>query len=160
MRSWSWFAYKKRDATYCPHCRGLVLPGAAPGTFDFPKVGVTLWDKREVVFIDVEVKAASTSFPFKDFSASQRNWLRDNPDNPKFLWLCMGNSIRSKTRPRKTWMMPLIMFLQWEQELKVEGRLSLPYNHLGLNEYELEWAGKRTWTVPASHPLRTEYHYL
>jgi hypothetical protein len=155
MRDWGWFAYKKGDAMYCPHCGKLVLPGAASGTWDFPKVGVPAWSKRESIFIDVEVKAGNTSIPFGDLRDNQRQWAEDNPEREKWLWFCIGkNRVNSTHHARRTWLFPYNVFLEWEQQLE---RKSLPYCYEPMMVYVLEWVGDGIWTVPERHPI---YSYL
>lgn len=157
MRSWGWFAYKKRDATYCPHCHNLVLPGAAPGTWDFPKVGIPVWSKRKTVFIDVEVKAGNTNVPLNDLRENQREWAESTPERDKWLWYCIGKKrANSKEHPRRTWLFPYNVFLEWEQALHGK-RKSLPYCYKPMMIYVLEWAGDGIWTVPEQHPI---YDYL
>jgi len=158
MRSWGWFAYKTRDALYCPYCRKLVLPGAESGTFDFKKVGVPAWDRRETIFIDVECKAGNTSFPFNNFREDQHQWAANNQERPKWVWLCLGkNSVKAKKKPRRTYLFPYELLLSLERELE---RKSIPYACLTLDSWELEWRGNRTWRVPEQHPIRIQYHYL
>lgn len=157
-RSWFWTAYKKRDATYCPHCHKLVLPGAPPGTWDFPKVGIPAWELKETIYIDIEVKASDTSFPFCNLRENQREWAENNPERAKWIWLCMGkNAVDAKEHPRKTWLFPYKKLLEWKESLD---RKSLPYDYEELEIWELEWMGNKLWSVPESHPIRTVYHYL
>ena len=157
MRSFGWMAYKKRDATHCPHCGGLVLPGATPGTWDFPQVGVPIWAERRCEFIDVEVKAGITSFPFMAVSDKQRLWAAESPERPKWLWLNMGTAIGRKRYPRITMLFPYELFLAIELS---SDRQSIPYGLPTLEPYKLHWEGKRHWSVPESHPIRATYHYL
>jgi len=158
MRHWSWSAYKKRDALYCPNCHKIVLPAGKPGTWDFPKVGVPAWDLRQFLYIDVEVKAGNTSFSFDKLRKNQRDWAKETPERPKWIWLCMGkNAVNAKEHPRKTWVFPYERFLYWEETLN---RKSLPYDFSELDLWQLEWIGDKIWVVPLFHPLRTAYHYL
>jgi hypothetical protein len=158
LRHWGFLSYKKRDATYCPRCKFLVLPGARPGTWDFPEARVPIWSDRETILIDIEVKAGDTALAFSDLRENQREWAESTEERPKWIWLCLGkNAVNAKEHPRKTWLFPYEQFLLWEEQLD---RKSLPYDHEVLKEWELEWAGNKIWTVPDGHPLRTEYHYL
>jgi hypothetical protein len=52
---------------------------------------------------------------------------------------------------------PFDLFLQIERESEAK---SIPYGLSTLEPYRLKWEGKRRWSVPESHPMRTDYHYL
>ena len=158
MRSWGWLAYKTRDALYCPYCHRLVLPGAEAGTFDFKRVGIAAWKREEIIEIDVECKAGNTSFPFENFREDQRLWASNNPERPKWVWLCLGkNPVNAKKKPRRTYLFPYETLLLLEQEL---GRKSIPYACPALDRWELTWEGNRTWEVPCTHPIRIQHQYL
>lgn len=144
MRNWGWSAYKKRDAIHCPRCGYLVIPAGEPGTFDFPNVGVPFLELNRVVYIDVEVKAGNTSFAFKNFEKDQRDWAEKYEDRPKYIWLCIGRSLREKKKPRKTYLIPLKVFYEIEKNI---GRLSVPYNYKLLYPYELTWVGDGVWEL-------------
>ena len=142
MRAWGWFAYKKRDAIVCPRCRHIILPSGPAGTFDFPNVGIPLFDSRDIVFIDVEVKAGDTSIAFSDFDDDKRAWAISTKERPKYVWLCIGRGLRDKKKPRKTYLLPLSVFYEIEEK---SIRKSVPYGDKGLAPYELEWLGKGLW---------------
>jgi hypothetical protein len=147
MRSWGWFAYKKRDAVVCPRCGHIILPSGPSGTFDFPNVGIVVASMRggyEVHFIDVEVKAGDTSVAFNDFDIEKRIWAESTKERPKYLWICIGRGLRNKKKPRKTYLLPLALFYELERNLE---RKSIPYGHAALDPYELEWKGKGIWEL-------------
>ena len=151
MRSWGWLAYKKRDATRCPRCGEKVLPGAASGTWDFPNVGIPLWDARKTIFIDVEVKAANTSLPFSELQENQHLWAAENPERSKWLWIGLGkNAVNALVEPRKTYFLPYETFLFLESALS-DARKSLPYDLVDLQKYELVWEGNKIWGLPLHH---------
>jgi hypothetical protein len=158
MRSWNWMAYKKRDAVKCPSCHTVVIPGAVSGTFDFPNVGIPIWKERGIKFIDVEVKAGKTSLAFSELRPNQREWADENPENAKWIWLCIGKgNVNAKKQPRKTWFFPYRVFLELEEILERE---SIPYDCPQLKRYELEWVGKKSWRLPWNHPARTIHFYV
>lgn len=169
MRSWGWLAYKKRDATRCPHCGGKVLPVGVPGTWDFPNVGIPIWHARKTVFIDVEVKAANTALPFSKLRENQRTWAAETPERPKWLWIGLGkNAVNAIDSPRKSYLVPYSYdtllglaiydtFLGIEALLEKTGRKSLPYDYWALRIFELEWRGDKTWTLPEQHWARLLY---
>ena len=148
MRSWGWTAYKKRDAVICPKCGHIVLPSGPAGTFDFPNVGIQVFNvdswKAETIFIDVEVKAGTTSFAFSEFDADKRAWAISTQERPKYIWLCMGRNLRDKKKPRKTYLIPLHIFYKLEKEFV---RKSLPYKCDDITPYELEWLGNSLWKL-------------
>jgi len=148
MRSWGWTAYKKRDAVICPRCGNMIWPAGYRGTFDFPNVGIQTFNidtwKPETVFIDVEVKAGDTSVAFNEFDIEKRTWAEDNKERPKYLWICIGRSLRDKKKPRKTYLLPLSVFYDIE---KKSTRKSIPYACDDLAIYELEWLGKKLWAL-------------
>jgi len=148
MRSWGWFAYKKRDAIICPRCRHMILPSGPAGTFDFPNVGISIFNidtfSPETVFIDVEVKAGDTSVAFSDFDIEKRTWAEIKKERPKYMWICIGRGLRDKKKPRKTYLLPLSVFYEIE---KTSTRKSIPYGHEDLAPYELEWLGKGLWKL-------------
>jgi len=144
MRSWGWSAYKKRDAIYCPRCHALVLPSGDAGTFDFPEAGVVSMNLGKVIYIDVEVKYGDTAFAFSKFDEEKRVWVNTTKERPKFLWLCIGRSLRDKKKPRRTYLIPLELFYVLESELD---RLSIPYGCETLAPYELEWCGDGVWKL-------------
>ena len=151
MRSWGWLAYKKRDAIRCPHCGKVVLPGAASGTWDFPKVGIPIWHTRKVVSIDVEVKADNTALLFSELRVNQRDWAAENPERPKWLWIGLGkNAVNALSEPRKTYFLPYDIFLLLETTL-ADTRKSLPYDLTDLRKYELVWEGNKIWGLPLHH---------
>jgi len=144
MRSWGWSAYKKRDAIYCPRCHALVLPSGEAGTFDFPKVGVVSMGLGKVIYIDVEVKAGNTAFAFSEFDEEKRIWAETTKERQKFIWLCIGRSLRDDKKPRRTYLIPLELFYTLESGLD---RLSIPYGCETLAPYELEWCGNSVWKL-------------
>lgn len=149
MRSWGWMAYKKRDAVVCPKCGCIVLPGAAPGTFDFPNVGIPECGES----IDVEVKAGDASFPFSDLRENQREWAGkpENADRAKFIWLCLGRGRPTSSKePRITYFFPLELFVELENKLD---RKSIPYDLEELRPYRLFWRGGKKWGLPDTHPM-------
>jgi hypothetical protein len=144
MRSWGWVAYKKRDAVVCPQCKYVIWPAGYRGTFDFPVVGVPRLGR--IVFIHVEVKAGDTNFPFIEFSEEQREWALNHPDEQKFIWLCLGRSLRDEKKPRKTYLFPLELFYDIERKL-LPSRKSIPYGYEPLSPYELTWRGHGMWEL-------------
>lgn len=148
MRSWGWRAYKHRDALFCPYCKHVILPAGESGTWDYPEVWVPDWESDTVKFIDVEVKAGTTSLAFSELRVNQRDWASNNQEREKWLWIGIGQAINSKKNPRKTWLVPLEVFYDLECALD---RLSLPYKCEALDRYELRWIGDSTWTIPEEH---------
>ena len=144
MRDWGWSAYKKRDAIYCPRCHALILPSGEAGTFDFPKVGVVSMSLGKVIYIDVEVKAGNTSFAFSKFDEDKRIWAESTKEREKFIWICIGRSLRDKKKPRRTYLIPLKLFYDLESGLDRE---SIPYGCKALSPYELEWCGSDVWKL-------------
>lgn len=144
MRHWGWIAYKKRDAVICPRCKTMIWPEGHRGTFDFPVVGIPRYN--HIAFIHVEVKAGHTNFPFEKFNDDQRQWALEHPDEPKFIWLCIGRSLRNNKKPRKTYLIPLEVFYEIEASL-TGSRKSIPYGYEPLSPYELTWIGHGLWEL-------------
>ena len=155
MRHWMWAAEKSRDAMVCPFCHKKIWPAGKKGTPDFPKVQIPCWDLQKMVDIAVEVKAGDSSLAFDRVSVDQRLWAEENPEFPMFIWLCLGDRINSPRRPRRTWLLPFELFLEFESDLLELGRKSIPYDYGGLDGWELEWAGKGIWELPIDHPIMT-----
>lgn len=154
MRAWGWMAYKHGDATRCPKCGTVVIPGGPPGVFDFPEIGV--WNNGKLVFIDVEVKAGDTSVAFADLRQDQRKWAEEHQEREKFLWICIGKCRpNSVVNPRKTYFFPLDLFYELEKNME---RKSIPYNCTSLIPYELRWEGSRTWSIPDTHPCKQYFN--
>lgn len=160
MRFWGWPTRKKQDALRCPNCKRIITPAGKPGTWDFPATQVVVWELRQLIEIAVEVKATTTALPFSDLRSNQREWAESKPELPKWLWICLGKTIRDGRYPRKTWFLPLEVFLEQEQHYLSNGRKSLPYDCPALDKWALKWLGNKLWDVPFEHPLRTEYKYL
>jgi len=152
MRKLGFNAVKSRDALRCMHCGKLMFPQSKAGVFDFPNVYIPL-DRADVRYVDVEVKAGSSSFAFSEFSDDQRAWADEDNEHEKWLWICIGKAIRSKKHPRKTWLIPLQVFYDLEVSI---GRKSIPYECHSLDMYELTWLGGGVWDIPGCHPFWRE----
>jgi len=149
LRHLGFFARKHTDAMICPNCHKMIYPSGNPGTFDFPGVYVPpMRGNPKPRTMDIEVKAGNTSLAFSSLRDDQRAWAESTPENEKYLWICVGTSIRDKKYPRKTWLMPLDVFYHIEKTLD---RKSIPYNCTGLAGFELEWLGGGLWDIPAGH---------
>jgi len=153
MRAWGWLAYAVRDATICPNCGEMLFPGAASGTWDFKMVGVPMWDRREIIYVDVEVKAGNTSIPFSALREDQRLWATEKGHRPKWLWLCIGkNAVNAREKPRKTYFIHYPFFQGLEAVQTKRNRKSIPYDYVWLRGWELKWAGNGLWEMPEGHP--------
>ena len=120
VKRWGGYALKVMDGHVCPQCHHVAVPSVGRADYD-----CTLGH----VGFKIEVKYAEKSFALSQFREEQRKWARWyvlDRHGLYFLWLCMGNGIRSKVHPRRTWMLPLRGWLAIEAYLLTYQK-SLPY---------------------------------
>ena len=115
----------------------------------------------------VECKWATTKFYFSKISTAQRLWLATKPET-SFLWLLLGDTIRSRTNPRRAYLIPWVEWLLIEgrfRAAKVKGmsnaqpKTPKAARHPGftakiaLSRFALDWKGNKTWAFPAHNPI-------
>lgn len=90
--------------------------------------------------------------PFSAWSDAQRAFYLEElaPRGiPLYLFLILGNEIRSVEYPRIALMLRAEDFLLYE---KSSSRKSLSYGEASSMDWaRLQWAGKSTWTIPQTH---------
>lgn len=144
FREQGWFVKVTRDAVRCPRCGTMIYPDAASGCFDI-RLGVPVWDSRDIAWYAVEVKYAKTAYPFSNFDEKKRAWaVEHDGDYAMWLWLGMGEAINNKRYPRVTYLFPLELFYQLERTLD---RKSIPYGCPELDRYKLTWLGRGRWEL-------------
>lgn len=141
-----------RDFIRCPNCYYSIFPSSTAGRFDsiiaYPVAyGSLYWGA-------VEVKnGTSTSLPFSSVADKQIIWYHKKKDvYDCMLWFNIGERINHKVHPRRTFLIPFSLFLELKDSLD---RKSIPVGCEEIQEFQLKWAGKGQWEIPAEHTLWT-----
>lgn len=147
---YSFVVITTRDFVRCPMCGYGIYPDATAGRFDsliaYPvDWGVLYWGA-------VEVKNGNfTNLPFDSVDDKQIMWYYKKKDvYDTWLWFNIGKTIKSKSHPRRTFLIPFELFLHLKETLD---RKSIPISCEEIQDYELEWSGKGQWVIPDDHAL-------
>jgi len=148
IERYGWYSEVTQDATICPNCGTLVYPNAKRGTFDV-RVAIPRWNKRDMVWVAIELKYGRTRIPFDAIRDAQVKWAEEKQDDYlMWLWYGIGKDIRHKKYPRKTWLFPYRLL----SKLKTQyDRKSIPFDCPQLDKFELQWEGYNTWSIPKKH---------
>lgn len=151
---WGMWPITTRDAVICPRCGAKILPeGSRPDIM--------------VMSVAIEVKAFDGRWNFKELRAGQRAYLDwfSSTGRPAFLALGTTKGRVGSKDGRRLWCVP------WERWKVIEGllvqageksiilhaadahKLKIRNSCLDaatmLKDFEMGWAGDRTWTFPS-----------
>ena len=154
LKQWGMWPITTRDAVICPRCHAKILPeGSRP---DIMVMGVA-----------VEVKVfKGNRWNFKKLRAGQRAYLDwfANTGRPAFLALGTTEEKAGSKDGRRLWCVPWLRWKIVEDLLVQKGEKSIIIHAEGahkkafrdsgldavnlLRDWELDWAGRRTWLFP------------
>ena len=154
LELWGQWPITTRDAYVCPFCKKKVLPkGSRPDIM--------------VMSVAVEVKVfKGNRWNFKKLTAGQRAYLDwfANTGRPAFLALATTEGRAGSKEGRRLWFVPWLRWRVVEDLLVQQGEKSIIVHARDAHEkafrdsfldadtmlenYEMTWAGDRTWLFP------------